>query len=172
MTDAKANATRMPFFAGSLVGNGPTWTGRRPRGVPLITVMSAAEATRMRPRSAHGVIVSIGDSGTPPLPLDARWAAVLRLELPDISWGGQGDPTPESLAEQATALVAFVLKHQRAPMLAFHCHAGVSRSRTAAAVVCEHFKWPYEWYALHYSWEAALRTAFACHAPQVLPHQF
>ena len=151
---------RSPFFAASLVGNGPTWTGRRPRGVPLVTVMSAAEATRTRPRSTHGVIVSIRDPGTPLLPLNSRWEAVLRLELPDISWGGHGDPTAESLAEQAAALVAFVHEHRRAPMLAFHCHAGVSRSRTAAAVVCEHYAWPFEWYALHYSWEAALRAAF------------
>ena len=166
MTDAKTNAKHIPFFGGALVGNGPLWTGRRPRGVPLVTVMSAAEATRMRPRSAHSVIVSIRDPGTPPVPLDARWAAVLRLELADISWGGEGDPTAESLAEQAEALVAFVHAHRRAPLIAFNCHAGVSRSRTAAAVVCEHYSWPYEWYALHYAWEAALRTAFSLVCPQ------
>ncbi len=123
--------------------------------------MSAAEATRTRPRSAHGVIVSIGDPGTPPVPLNPRWEAVLRLALSDISWDGTSDPTPESLAEQATALAVFVDTHREAPLIAFHCHAGVSRSRTAAAVVCEHYAWPYEWYPLHYSWEAALRTAFS-----------
>lgn len=160
MNDAKTNALRFPFVADALVGNGSRWTGRRPHGVPLITVMSAVEATRMRPRSAHGVIVSIRDPGTLAAPLDTRWEAVLRLELSDTSWDGKHDPTPEGLAEQATALVAFVRAHRTAPMIAFRCHAGISRSRTAAAVVCQHFAWPYEWYSLHYSWEAALRTAF------------
>lgn len=160
MTDAKTNARNMPFFAGSLVGNGPLWKGRRPRGVPQILVMSAPEAAKMRPRSARGVIVAIRDPDTPPVPLNARWADVLRLELPDVSWDGQRDPTPESLASQARALIAFVEKNRRAPLIAFHCHAGVSRSRTTASVVCEHFGWPYDWYALHAPWQTALRTAF------------
>lgn len=161
MTDAKTNARRMPIFASTLMGDGPTWVGRRPRGVPQILVMSAPEAAKMRPRSARGVIVAIRDPDTSPVPLNTHWSDVLRLELPDISWDGQHDPTPESLAPQASALVSFVHKHRSSPLIAFHCHAGVSRSRTAAAAVCEHYKWPYEWAALHYSWEAALRTAFS-----------
>lgn len=114
----------------------------------------------MRPRSAHGVIVSIRDPGTSPVPLHPRWEAILRLELADISWDGKTDPTPASLTEQATDLVAFIHAHRAAPLIGFHCRAGISRSRTAAAVVCEHYGWPYDWYPLHYSWEAALRMAF------------
>lgn len=155
------DVSHFPFFAAALVENGPRWTGRRPRGVPLITVMSAEEATRMRPRSAHGVIVSIRDPGAAPIPLNPRWEAVLRLELSDISWSGKNDPTPESLAEQAAALATFVHAHRKAPLIAFHCRAGISRSRTAAAVVCRHYEWPYDWYPLHYAFEVALQSAFA-----------
>lgn len=111
-------------------------------------------------RQAHP-IQSMCDPGTLLIPLNPRWEAVLRLELSDFSWDGKNDPTPESLAEQAAALVALVHAHWKASLIVFHCHAGISRSRTAAAVVCQRYGWPYEWYPLHYAWEAALRTALA-----------
>ena len=149
------------LLAATLTGDGPTGKGRRPRGVPLVLVLSAAEATRLRPRSARGVIVSIRDPGTPPIGLNSRWSDVLRVEIPDLSVDGRSDPTPESLSTTACAIADFVHAHRGAPVIAFHCHAGVSRSRTVASVVCEYYGWPYEWYALHYALKGALVRAIA-----------
>lgn len=115
----------------------------------------------MRPRSAHGVIVAIRDPDAHPVPLNSRWADVLRLEVPDITMEGQRDPKPESLAAQAGKLVAFVHAHRKAPLVAFHSNAGVSRSRTAASVVCNHYGWPYAWSAPHDPWAFAIRGAYA-----------
>lgn len=158
--DARSNASRMPFARAGLVNDGPLWHGRRPRGVPMVMVMSALEAARVRPRSARGVIISIRDPDARPVPLTSRWAAVLRLELPDIWRENQPAPTQESLAKQAEALVAFVHAHRRSPLIAFHCRTGVTGSRTAASAVCQHFDWPYEWKALHHPWALAIRLAF------------
>lgn len=96
-------------------------------------MMSADEATRMRPRRTPGVIVSVRDPVSAPAPLNSRWKAVLRLELADLSCDGLNDPFAEGLAEQAAASVALVHAHRKSPLIAFHGHAGISRSGTAAA---------------------------------------
>jgi predicted protein tyrosine phosphatase len=155
------NSDNWGLLAGALYGDGPTWKGCRPRGVPLVLVLSAEEALQLRPRSAHGVIVSIRDPGSTPVALDSRWEDVLRVELRDLSVNGRNDPTPESLAPQARAIADFVHNHRQAPLLAFNCHSGMSRSRTVASVVCEHYEWPYEWFRLHHALRSALETAFA-----------
>ncbi len=107
------------------------------------------------------VIVSLRDPGTRPIWLSSSWARVLRVEIPDLSVDGRSDPTPESLSPAARSILEFVYENRRAPAIAFHCHAGVSRIRTVASFVCDLYKWPYEWYAMHHALRPALVRARA-----------
>lgn len=156
---------RFEPFGSELLNNGPTWKGPRPPGVPRVLVLSAREATTLRPRGSRSVLVSIRDVGTSPTLLRGRWAEVLRLEVVDIAYDPRFDPSSDSLAPQAQAIREFVERHRKAPLIAFNCAAGISRSRTVAAVVCRHYGWPYRWHALHYTLEAALLRAFSSPPP-------
>lgn len=131
----------------ALMGDGPQWKGPRPRGIPLVRVMSREEAVFARPRSG-GVIVSIRARRMEPAALSSRWKAVLQLEIEDVDLHGNLDPDVD-MRGPAEAIANFVKSHRQAPEIALHCHAGVNRSRSAAAAICEAYGWPYRWTVLH-----------------------
>lgn len=137
----------MSLIERELMGDGPRWKGPRPRGIPLVRVMSREEAVSARPRSG-GVIVSIWDPGMEPPVLSSRWKAVLQLEIDDVDLYGNLDPGAD-IRGPGEGIANFVKSHRRAPLIAFHCHAGVSWSRSAAAAICEAYEWPYRWTVLH-----------------------
>lgn len=134
-------------WEGNVSEDGPLWQGRRPRGVPLILVLSRTEAVLARP-IRRGVIISIRAPGTEPPRLSPNWKAVLSLEIEDVDLNGKLDPEVD-LRTPAEAIAAFVRAHSRAPQILLHCHAGASRSRSTAAAICESYGWPYRWTVLH-----------------------
>lgn len=138
---------RMSLIERELMGDGPRWKGPRPRGIPLVRVMSREEAVLARPRSG-GVIVSIRAPGMEPAALSSRWKAVLQLEIEDVDLRGNLDSDMD-IRGPGEAIANFVKSHRQAPEIALHCHAGVSRSRSAAAAICEAYGWPYRWTVLH-----------------------
>ena len=127
--------------------DGPLWDGRRPRGVPLIRVLSRDEAERARP-VRRAIVISIRAPGMEPPELSSGWQSVLSLEIEDVDLQGNLDPGVDVHAP-AAAIAAFVLAHRRASPIVLHCHAGVSRSRSVAAAICTAFDWPYHWTVLH-----------------------
>lgn len=76
------------------------------------------------------------------------WNSVLSLEIEDVDLHGNLEPGVD-VRVPAAAIAAFVQTHRRAPQMLLHCHAGVSRSRSVAAAICEAFGWPYRWTVLH-----------------------
>ena len=141
--------------------DGPLWEGRRPRGVPLVRVLSRDEAVRARPVS-RGVVISIRAPGMEPPRLSSRWKAMLSLEIEDVDLQGNLDPGVDMRAP-AEAIAAFVQSHRRAPHILLHCHAGASRSRSAAAAICEAYGWPYRWTVLHQPLHNAVLAALRDH---------
>lgn len=127
--------------------DGPLWEGKRPRGVPLVRVLSREEAIRARP-VRDGVMISIRAPGIEPAELPSGWKAVLRLEIEDVDLHGNVD-SDVRLEGPAQAIAHFVQCHRRARQIVLHCHAGVSRSRSAAAAICIAYRWPYRWSVLH-----------------------
>lgn len=127
--------------------DGPLWEGRRPRGVPLVRVLSRDEAVQAKPFS-RGVVISIRAPGMEPPLLSTQWKAVLSLEIEDVDLHGNLDPEVD-LRGAADAIAAFVHLHRKAPQILLHCHAGVSRSRSTAAAICNAYGWPYQWTILH-----------------------
>lgn len=142
----------MTSFDRILGHDGPLWEGRRPRGVPLVRVLSRDEAVRTKP-VRRGAVVSIRDPGTAPPALAAGWPAVLSLEIEDVDLHGN---VGHSVDAPAAAIAAFARVHRRAPLILIHCAAGVSRSRSVAAGICEAFGWPYQWTVLHQPLYAAV----------------
>lgn len=130
-----------------LAEDGPRWHGRRPRGVSLVRVLSSDEAERAR-AARRGVIISIRAPGMEPPELSGGWKSVLSLEIEDVDLYGNLDPGVV-VHGPAAAIAAFARTHRRAPQILIHCHAGVSRSRSVAAAICEAFGWPYHWTVLH-----------------------
>ncbi len=127
--------------------DGPRWKGRRPRGVPLVRVLSRDEAGRTKPVRL-GVVVSIRAPGMELPELLSGWQSVLSLEIEDVDLHGNLDLGAD-VHEPAAAIATFARAHRRAPHILIHCHAGVSRSRSVAAAICEYFDWPYRWTILH-----------------------
>ena len=127
--------------------DGPHWGRRRPRGVPLVRVLSRDEAVRAKP-VRRGVVISIRAPGMEQPELLSGWKAVLFLEIEDVDLYGNLEPGVD-VRVPAAAIAAFVRTHRRAPQILVHCHAGVSRSRSVAAAICEAFGWPYRWTVLH-----------------------
>jgi predicted protein tyrosine phosphatase len=125
--------------------------------VPEVLVCSAAEARKMRATS-NGVVIAVRDLGTPAIPLKAGWKAVLSLEIPDVDVHGLGDQAWD-LAAPAREVAQFVRLHAAATRILLHCHLGVSRSRSIAAAICEHHRWPYAWTVLHQPLYDAVLTA-------------
>lgn len=140
-----------------LAYDGPRWTGRRPRGVPVVRVMDRDEAARARPVQS-GVVISIRAPCMEPAALAPGWQAVLSVEIEDADLHGQLD-TAFDLHPEADAIAQFVCAHRGARHLVVHCHAGVSRSRSVAAAICDTFGWPYHWTVLHKSLYDALAAA-------------
>jgi predicted protein tyrosine phosphatase len=140
-----------------LAGDGRLATATHARGVPDVRVCSAPEAARLRP-SRRGVVIAIRDPGAAPIALRPGWRAVLALEVPDVDSLGDLAPTVD-LGPTGDAIAAFVVEHHDAVRVVLHCHLGVSRSRSAAAAICDAFKWPYRWTALHEPLYAAVREA-------------
>lgn len=136
----------MTSWEGILSEDGPPLKGRRPRGVPLVLVLSRAEAVLLKPDS-RGVVISIRAPRTEPPQLSSRWKAVLSLEIEDVDLHGNLDSGVD-LRAPAEAIAAFAHSHRKAPQIVLHCHAGASHSRSAAAI-CDAFGWPYRWTVLH-----------------------
>lgn len=137
--------------------DGPRWQGRRPRGMPRIRVMSVTEAKRLRPKKGS-VVVSIWTPHVPRSSLRPGWVDTLSLTVEDVDeWGNVSEEAP--LDEPARQLAAFIVKHQRAPEIVLHCLAGLSRSRSAAAAICAHFHWDYQWTVLHEPFYRAISHA-------------
>lgn len=86
------------------------------------------------------------------------WKSVLSLEIEDVDLHGNLEPGVD-VRLPAAAIAAFVRTHRRAPQMLLHCHAGVSRSRSVAAAICEAFGWPYRWTVLH---QPLYDTVLAC----------
>lgn len=127
--------------------DGPLWDGRRPRGVPLVRVLSHDEAVRATP-VRRAVVVSIRTLGMEQPALRSGWKAVLSLEIEDVDLHGNLKPGVD-VRRPAAAIAAFVQTHRHATLMLLHCHAGVSRSRSVAAALCEAYGWPYRWTVMH-----------------------
>lgn len=147
MTTLPLSFSPMTSLERILGEDGPRWAGRRPRGVPLVRVLSRDEAVRATP-ARGGVVISIRAAGMEQPALRSGWKAVLFLEIDDVDLHGNLEPGVD-VRPPAAALADFVRTHRRAPQILLHCHAGVSRSRSAAAAICEAFGWPYRWTVLH-----------------------
>ena len=137
----------MTSFERLMVNDGPLWDSRRPRGAPAVRVLSRDEAVRAKPRR-RGVLVSIRAPGVEPPKLLPGWKAVLSLEIEDVDLHGNRAAGVDVRA-QAAAIATFVRTHRSAPLILLHCHAGVSRSRSVAAAICDALGWPYRWTVLH-----------------------
>lgn len=139
--------------------DGPLWDGRRPRGVPLVRVLSQDEAVRARP-VRRGVVVSLRSPGIEPPQLRSGWEAMLFLEIEDVDAHGNLEPGVD-VRPQAAAIAGFARAHRHAPQILLHCQAGVSRSRSVAAALCEAFDWPYRWTVLHQPLHDAVLASFS-----------
>lgn len=130
----------------------------------MVRVLSRDEAERARAAS-RGVIISIRDPGMEPPELSGGWKSVLSLEIEDVDLYGNLDPGVD-VHRSATAIAAIARTHRRAPQILIHCHAGVSRSRSVAAAICEAFGWPYHWTVLHRPLHDAVPTRLGTPAAQ------
>ncbi|MBW7933990.1 MAG: dual specificity protein phosphatase family protein [Gemmatimonadaceae bacterium] len=111
------------------------------------------------------MVISIRAPGMEPADLAPGWPAVLSVEIEDVDLHGQLDPAFD-LRPAADAIAQFVCAHRRARHLLVHCHAGVSRSRTVAAAVCDAFGWPYRWTVRHQPLYDALAAALRHHVDE------
>lgn len=110
-----------------------------------VTVLGANKAARYRFTREHAVI-SIRDADAPEPPLADGYRAVLRLAFDDVSAFVSATRERTSISDQqADAVAAFVRAHHDCRVLVLHCGAGVSRSRSMAAAICEILHLPYRW---------------------------
>lgn len=93
-------------------------------------------------------MISIRAPGMEQPVLRSGWKAVLFLEIDDVDVHRNLEPGVD-VRLPAAAIADFARTHRRAPQILVHCHAGVSRSRSAAAAICEALGWPYRWTVLH-----------------------
>ncbi len=129
-----------------LAGDG--YTGTLPEdqsGVLQVRVLSAPKVRRYRPGPDEVLIAvrSPGAAAMPPLP---DWHDVLEIVFDDT--GQYATPRPESQMlsmNAARIILAFVARHRCRRRLVLHCDAGVSRSRSLAAVISELEALPYRW---------------------------
>jgi predicted protein tyrosine phosphatase len=118
---------------------------------PAVTVLvlSASKAARHRP-SARTAVISIRGARDPEIALSTQYRAVLRLVFDDVSVFADAPPDAANISEvQAFAVAAFVREQFDADTLLLHCAAGVSRSRSMAATICEVLELPYRWTVLN-----------------------
>jgi predicted protein tyrosine phosphatase len=140
-----------------LAGDGRLSTVVVVRGVPDVRVCAATEAAGLR-SSGRGIVIALRDPGTVPIALRSGWKAILSLEVPDVDpWGELA--TNEDLAPTGDVIAAFVVENRDVERVVLHCHLGVSRSRSAAAAICDVLHWPYRWTVLHEPLYAAVRDA-------------
>ena len=131
------------------------------RQSPVLTVvvLSASKAARHRP-SARTAVISIRGAKDSEITLSTRYRAVLRLVFEDVSIFADQPADDSSLSEEQVASVAmFVREHADAGTLLLHCAAGVSRSRSMAAAICDVLGLPYQWTALNDDVYCRVRTA-------------
>lgn len=135
-----------------------------------VRVMSATKARAYTP-GAREVAISIRGPGEPEVQLSSRFTAVLTLVFPNMgifaapSSEGTGANTLQTItAAQAASIAAFVRAHRDASVLAIHCTAGVSRSRSAAATTCAALDLPYEFCAVNEDVYRAVLHAFSATA--------
>ena len=110
-----------------------------------VVVLSASKASGHRP-SPTTAVISIRGVRDAEIPLSTRYRAVLRLAFDDISAFADHSTDDASISkEQAQSVAAFVRTHADADTLLIHCAAGVSRSRSMAAAICDVRGLPYQW---------------------------
>ena len=131
------------------------------RQSPVLTVvvLGASEAARHRP-SARTAVISIRGAKDPEIALSTRYRAVLRLVFEDVSIFADHPADDSSISkEQAASVAMFVREHADAGTLLLHCAAGVSRSRSMAAAICDVLGLPYQWTVLNDDVYRRVRTA-------------
>ncbi len=133
-----------------------------------VVVLSASKAARHRP-SARTAVISIRGARDPEIALSTRYRATLRLVFEDVSIVAE-DPTDDGSisAAQAASVAAFVRQHADAGTLLLHCAAGVSRSRSMAAAICDVLGLPYQWTVLNDDVYRRVRTAMLEQAPRAV----
>jgi len=124
-----------------------------------VVVMSASKAARHRP-SARTAVISIRGARDPEIPLSTRYRPILRLVFEDVFIFADHPADDSSVSEaQAASVAMFVREHADADTLLLHCAAGVSRSRSMAAAICDVLGLPYQWTVLNDDVYRRVRTA-------------
>lgn len=78
----------------------------------------------------------------------------------DVSIFADHSADDSSISEaQAASVATFVREHAGADTLLLHCAAGVSRSRSMAAAICDVLGLPYQWTVLNDDVYRRVRTA-------------
>ena len=112
-------------------------------------VLSAPKVERYSP-AAGEVLISIRTPGSQRPTLRSGWQAVLHVEFADTGPFAPLHDAGEGLSEEIAAeILDFVATHRLCRRLVVQCHAGVSRSRSLAAVIAELYGLPYRWTALN-----------------------
>lgn len=141
-----------PFPMDGLVATGHETEEEYPG--PRVTVMNQFEAQQYTPQD-HEVCISITSDANMafaprPAILSDKFEDILRLEFDDVAVQQVGDETATSISkEQSVKVVEFVQRHLDKKHLVIHCFAGISRSRSIAAAICQHFALPYKFTALN-----------------------
>jgi predicted protein tyrosine phosphatase len=112
-------------------------------------VLSAPKVQRYAP-TGDEVLISIRSPGDPAPRLKDGWRAVLSVVFADTGpyaapHAGQAGLTREI----AYDILDFVEAHRACRRMTIQCHAGVSRSRSLAAVLADLFALPYKWTAVN-----------------------
>lgn len=130
-----------------------------------VRVMSAPKAAAYKPRS-NEVAISIRGASERATSLSLRFLDVLELVFDDIgefaNYVRDGLDNPNSITSaQADAVATFAYTHRDAKVLVVHCTAGVSRSRSLAAAVCDGLHLPYRFSVVNDDVYRAVSQAFA-----------
>ena len=117
-----------------------------------ILVTSRSKITAFVPDKTV-ICISIWDEvvdGGPPV-LQQGYKDVLSLHFEDVvEPGPQFDGVPPEILytyEMANKVAQFIYTHKDTDvtLLVIHCHAGINRSRSMAAAIVDHFKWPFKY---------------------------
>lgn len=130
-----------------------------------IRVMSAPKAAAYKPK-ANKVAISIRGLSERATSLSSRFLDVLELVFDDIgefaNYVRNGLDNPNSITPaQADAVATFAYTYRDAKVLMVHCTAGVSRSRSLAAAVCNALRLPYRFTVVNDDVYGAVLQAFA-----------
>lgn len=119
-----------------------------------VEVMNRMEAEKYCPLTKDEVCISIKSESEYALGFDREaklhpnFADVLYLSFDDtgVELVGMEDKTAKKLTDDdIRKIVSFVVKHMDKEKLVIHCFAGISRSRSMAAAICDHFHLPYQY---------------------------